>query len=222
MKASPSSRRKVSKRSGKQNGSLENRSPSRQLPAAVRSLTRARSASEIPTSALCFLPERERQRGLAEDGSQHHVVDHHGQGEAAGEAHADDADPGTATALVLRCGQGAQPHRDGARLLQRETGELPRDAGRPEGLQGVPDRRRAAGFPEEVRQHRGAARRRHAASELRHLGRDPGHLADDDDGGTGADAVDVAAFAAGLEGVLGEAVQRGLPPPASPVAMAGP
>ena len=54
MKASPSSRFKVAKRASKQNGSLEKRNPKRQVPSAARSLTRARSASEMPTSALNF------------------------------------------------------------------------------------------------------------------------------------------------------------------------
>ena len=161
-----------------------------------------------PDVGLALLAQGERERRLAEDGGQDHVVDHHRQGEAAGEAHPHDAHTRSTTALVLGRGQRAQPHSDRARLLQGEAGELLRDAGGPERLEGVAGGHRPPGIAEEVRQHRGAPGRRHAAAELGHLGRDARDLADDDDGGTAPDAVHVAPLATGLEEVLGEALER--------------
>ena len=69
MNASPSSRRRVSKRCSKQNGSLVKRKPSRQAPAAVRSFTRARSASEIPMSALYLLESGKGSDGWLRTGA---------------------------------------------------------------------------------------------------------------------------------------------------------
>ena len=69
MNASPSSRRKVAKRSSKQNGSLLNRRPSTHVPSDVRSLTRARSASEIPTSALNFFDNGKGSDGWLSTGA---------------------------------------------------------------------------------------------------------------------------------------------------------
>jgi hypothetical protein len=46
------------------------------------------------------LPDGERQRWLAEHWGDHHVVDHHPQGEAAAEAHAHCTDAGTAHRFV--------------------------------------------------------------------------------------------------------------------------
>ena len=62
-----------------------------------------------PDVRLVLLGERERQRRLAQHRRQHDVVDHHGQREAAGEAHADHAHPRAAATLVLR-GRGLRNH----------------------------------------------------------------------------------------------------------------
>ena len=188
------------------------RSPSRHCPASVRALTRARSASEMPTSALWRAPMRERLRGLAEHRGQQHVVDHHRQREPAGEAHADRADARAAAARVLGGGQRAQPRRDRARPLEGEAGELPRDAGGHERAHRVATGRRPAGIAEEVRHDRGAAGGDHPPAEDGELGRDARGLAHHDDGRTVPGPEDVAALAFGLEALLGVSRERGLPP----------
>ncbi len=73
---------------------------------------------------LALLAERERQGGLAQHGGQHDVIHHHGQGEAAREAHADRTDPGPTAALVLSLGQRAQPDRDRAGRFEGQVVEL--------------------------------------------------------------------------------------------------
>ena len=63
---------------------------------------------------LVACPDGERLRRLAEDRGQQHVVDHHGQREPAGEAHADRAHARAAAARVLGRGQRPQPRGDRA------------------------------------------------------------------------------------------------------------
>ena len=87
------------------------RRPSTQTPAATRSTTRSTSASLMPEGLAVGAVHRERERRLAQHRGDHHVVDHHGQGEPAGEAHPDRTHPGPAAPLVLGPGEGPEPRR---------------------------------------------------------------------------------------------------------------
>ena len=139
-----------------------------------------------------LLGDRQRKRGLRHDGGAHRGLREHGEGEVAGEAHADDAHPGTAAALVLVARQGLAPldHRGG--LPGGPRRELLGDAGGTHGAQAPEQRDVGAGLTEEVRQHRGAAEVDDAIGEVDHLRRDARHLGEDDDGGAAPAAVDVA------------------------------
>ena len=98
-------------------------------------------------------------------------------------------------------------------FFRANAGELARDAGGPDRLQGVAAR--CAGRPGSPKRlgstavHPAAATRRPNSATR---GRDARDLADHDHGGARADAVDVASLAVGLERLLGEPLERGLPP----------
>ena len=110
MKSSPSSWCRVAKRVPVAL-SAAYRSPSTGQPAAARRLTTSRSAGESPRSAPPSC-DRSRTAGWLRDHRGHHGrVDHHRQGEAAGEAHPDRAHAGTTDVRVQVARQRAQPDR---------------------------------------------------------------------------------------------------------------
>ena len=114
-KPSPSSRRSVLEPFGRAAPIGRNRSPSTHSPRRVRALTWARSAGSRPTAARLRAVSGAGQAGLADHRGQHRRLHRHGQGEPAGQAHADRAHPGTAALAVGGGGQGSQPghHRAG-------------------------------------------------------------------------------------------------------------
>ena len=108
-KPAPSSSRRRAKRSGGTAGSPVKRMPSTGQPAATRSLTRARSAGAEVQAGPALAADGEGEGGLAEDGRHDHRVDHQGEREVAGQAHADGADALAAELGVDVAAERAQP-----------------------------------------------------------------------------------------------------------------
>ncbi len=132
--------------------------------------------------------DSERQRRLAEDRSEHRVVDHHAEGEPAGETHPDRTDPGTAALRVCFGGEAAEPTDHGARPVERERRELLGDAPLGERCERVPDTERPAGCAEQGRHAHAEPGVDDALGELHDLGDETGHLVDHDHRRTGAAA----------------------------------
>ena len=88
--------------------------------------------------------------------------------------------PGPPHSSCICRAERPHPHGDRAGLPGGERGELLGDAGRRDALHRVADAERPPGLAEQDRQHRGEPRVGDAAAEVRDLGRDAGHLVDDD------------------------------------------
>ena len=95
----------------------------------LSALTRSPTAEDVADVAAAGATEGERNRRLAQDRGDDGGRGEHGQAEATGEAHADDADPTPAAGRVLAFGERAQPGGDGTSGVRGEGGELPGHAG---------------------------------------------------------------------------------------------
>ena len=118
-------------------------------PAAHRCATTARSSGEMSIDRFCPGVRPQRQRRLGEDGCEDPLVGGHGEGEPAGEAHADGPHAGSTAALVLGGREVAQPRHDAGRcgaVASRVNSRLTQmlDAGPGHG-RGGPSRPRGVG-----------------------------------------------------------------------------
>ena len=131
MKPSPSSRRSVSNRVAGTSWSPVKRSPSTHAPSATRSLTRARSASMMPRSALCFFERVSGSDGWLSTGASIRSSTIIAEREPAGEAHAHRADARARRTPRASAAPSARSHTViGLVFVGRQRGELLRDAGR--------------------------------------------------------------------------------------------
>ena len=128
------------------------------------------------------LPEGKRQRGLAEYRGDEAFVEHHPEGEAPGEAHADGADARPPAPAVLVGGEGAEPVGDRRGPSAQERRELPGHAGPGQARQEVPGGRLAAGRAEQRREDRRAADLGNGPPEVGDPRGDARNLGHDDDG----------------------------------------
>ena len=141
-----------------------------------------------PDRASSRLRHRDRERRLAQHGSDRRLVEHHPESEAAGEAHADRTDARSPTFGVHLLREHTQPQRDRRRLVGGERGELLRDARRDHRLKAVADRRLTAGLAEHGREHGGEPFVGESPPEGSDLRADARHLGHHDDAGPRADA----------------------------------
>jgi len=117
-----------------------------------------------------------RERRLRENRGEHRGLEHHREGEVAGEAHADRTDALPATERVGVRRERAQPVDDRARLVRREGAKLTAHAGLGDHPEPVENGRRPARIAEQVRHPDREAGVADETRKARHLGRDAGHL----------------------------------------------
>ena len=179
---------------------------------AVRSLTLARSASEIPMSALNFLESGNGSDGWLSTGastmsstimaSAKPPVKHMPTTPTPGPPQRSCSEAAslrshTVIGLVLLSAKAENSRETHAGPM--DCSAYPADAGRP-------------GSPKSTGRTAVQPAAATLSAELGDQRRDARDLADDDDGGTGPDPEHVAPFALGLEGFLGEIPQFRLPP----------
>ncbi len=154
----------------------------------------------------------QRQGRLAGHRRDDGALEHHGDGEVAGEAHPDRAHTCSPALTVRRASEGHQPRRDGARLATAECAELLRDAETTKHLCPAVGVTEGAVGAEEGRQVDRHATIADPSGETSDVWADAGHLVHHDHTGTvTADihATHLAEERDGPDGEVGEVVVLG-------------